>query len=271
MPIQSPTATTEKIMLFGQYGSGKTHDMAEIIKFLAQMGSDANFKVVDTDGERWIRTVEDDPTLLELWGNGRIRIWQPYTFGEMIDAAKEIVNSRPRKQDWVVVDRVSVCWDRAADWYCRTRLGKTQEELEAEYRESKNFSSKGETALLKYYGTGINPMYVNSFEDPLVYMTRCNVMFMANESKLNEPGGNTSAPKDSQQLVNQFKEVGFKPKCKSDTPSKFHTIIYKQQRYKGRWFATTARETGKRGQFDGEEISNFAVQYFLEKSGWVVY
>lgn len=266
MGLKSPRPYPEMIFLYGRRGAGKTRAAMSVAALHADCGSDATFRVIDTD-YRWGPQLEEFDSLKLKSEGGNIELWTPYDFGEFLTASKEI-SARSKPGDWVIYDRATVGWKRAARYYVETRLGTTQEALEEAYRSSgkdPNKYKKG-TAILEYYGTGINPMY-EGFEDPLFYRGQPHVICLANSTKIVDTGS-AGGPQQAKELRMAYEQIGELPQCKNDTDAKFHTVIHLKERSRRMWEMKTARDVGRREYLNNTQVEDFAFDYLINVAGW---
>jgi len=270
MPVISPHAYREWILLYGPFCSGKTHAYLSLAQFYAQTQTPGVFHIIDTDYAVRVQ-MEKFPEIHEVKDGGNLSIYECYDFADMQTAAKSISDTA-RPSDWVVLDKETTAWKGAPDYYCRSRFDKSADQIEMEYKQLMERLGKPavDSGLLRYYGNGINPMYEHEFRDLLLYKSRANVIICADSKEVNSSDPKSRGPRDSRDVAQQFEQVGFKPAGQKDTPGKMHTIILLDQRYRGRWFATTVRERGDRQSWSNQELVSFPHQYLLGPAEWKV-
>lgn len=158
-----------------------------------------------------------------------------------------------RPQDWIIVDRATVVWEMFPDYYFRTRLQKTADQLEYEYQMSgKEGSIKSGSATLQYYQRGINPLW-QAWETS-IRLSGANCIFVCTEQELAKES-TAVRERDSQEKLSQFMSVGHVPRMQGDTWSRWHTQLYLSRPYiKPEWFAKTVGDRGDRVWIDRRKI-----------------
>ena len=267
-----PSDGPETFMIYGSPRSGKTFKYLQLIQAAHITRNETRAFVINTD-KSLFRNLHEFPY---LESNEIVKVKMCNSFDEIMSAVSTLIGSRfLTKDDWIILDLASFAWNGCPDYYCRTVLGKSADEIEKDYMlyQIARDKDKGGNALLKYYATGINPMW-SRFETA-IRNSGCHVIMVCGEKKLDEDGIPSMGKKpDKVELVSNFKQIGLIPDIQKNTPFMYHTIIYCSQPYVKRFFVETAGDKGSREWIPrtetnrtGNEI-DFGELYLSNIAGW---
>lgn len=261
LPLRMNKGIKEAILLYGASGSGKTKAWLDMANKIYKSGSPAHFFAIDTD----YAVALNGEHYPELMDSGRLHFEECLGFAEIAAATekfKKLID--PRRDDWFVIDKIGDAWAKIPEYYVETRLKTTLDELEKGYRGS---SKRGEeyrsgNALLEYYAGGISPLY-QSWEDKVIYGSKCNVLFTAGEKDIVSDTGRMDDSEEAKLMFGKFK-----PDCNKNTPFKFHTILRTSHPYQDKWALTTIRERRVRTWMKREFFGSFGDKYLDEIAKW---
>lgn len=252
----------EKLLIYGEHACGKTHAWLSIADTLRIMGNThVRFYVIDTDAAVG-KNIQHFPELRE---SGMIVRKSVSGFPDGIGHL-ENWSKIAKPQDWIVVDKACDLWEDLPNHYVETRLQCDPDELERQYRTQEEGKYKGGTALLQYYGSGINPMWKRMLKK--VFSPLCNVVFVCSEAEVREKDDGQFKTKN--EVKQQFISVKRRPAGQKGTPFKFDTILHFSQPYLKQFRMTTVRERGLREWYGREAVMNFGTQYLIGNAGWEV-
>lgn len=183
-----------------------------------------------------------------------------------------------RPGDWLMVDRATVVWEGMPDYWCRTRLLKTVDQLEFEHQTSMGEGRiKGGNAILEYYRAGINPLWFNWEQSLRLSGAHCILVCTDQELQLEK---NAVRGKDSPEKIGAFNHIGFVPRMQGDTWSRWHTQLHFSRPFMTPdYFVRTAGDRGTRtflgpGQQGGRQRLQRSVEeglgqiYLGNVAGW---
>ena len=277
----------ERIIAFGIEGSGKTYDYFTI----ARKTPGDMMWIIDTDNstERMLETDFTDVGVYEEWRSkdhkdgvmqlddewcvedGSVVIFHAENWEELKWSVDRIRNLAD-KNDWIIIDSVSLAWDMVQSWYTRQVFGSNIDEyfmrirMEVEAKNRAGGKGNEQKSLGAFEGwvdwSVINPQHKSTIND-LLQFPPCHLFACAEVQALNK--------EDNDRATRQlFGRLGIKPKGQKRIGHNVQTIIYKSMTGQGdgeAWKATTLKDRG-RSKFDGEEIEDFALTYLFKQAGW---
>ena len=256
MALVSPHGIPERMLIFGNPGSGKTYGAISIAKTLMQMGSPAKFHVLDSDMGAWGLMTNSDVGLGPHLNLFQAMVWEDYTAG-----LKSIIKVA-KAGDWVVVDRIDEAWKEVAGYYIRKVYKKDPDEWFLEWQVQSGGKGKG-NPLIDAYQTGINPLYF-AWEKALLRLP-CNIIVVAGAAEVISEGRMA----DRDETKNLF-WGGVKAQGQRGMPHRYHTILFTNQK-RGEWQVTTVRERDQaRRWMDHEKVVDLGKQYLVATAGWRV-
>lgn len=271
MPLVAPAGAfgrrPERLMIFGPSTGGKTHDVLAILDLLRQFGTD--FKCFYLDSDEAVPANIDHYPELEEQAEDLIDWTYATRFADAEKWARDLLEKKkPRPQDIIVVDRTTTFWDDAPRHYVKSRLKLDLEEMEREYRLSKEGGKDG-NALLPYYSGGINPMWA-AFRNRL-FECKCHVIFVCTEKDLITKEGRM---KDDGTTIRTFQKAGCKPDTQKKDHTFFHSIYFITQPHNDadKYITTTIRERKKRPKYTRHDITGASFGHFwlMGICGWTI-
>ena len=243
----------ERLLVYGPQGSGKTHQLLNIAKWLQPTG--AQFYVLDTD-DSYSRNMEvEDFSALDNVHTTFAYDWEQY-ISWLDDVLPKVVAER----DWLVVDRVDKAWDRVQNFFSEEVYGKSLAERLTQSRKamsakkamvvSANDQADWQTINANYQGWFMATMY----------KSRCNIYLVAAERSVRD--------QDSEETKDSFGPLHGKPAGQKTLAYEPHTVLRFYQDRKGAFFVTTAKDRGNRGYFDSVPLTNLALQYLFAKANF---
>lgn len=256
----------ECMIFYGEWRAGKTNGYLDVIQTAHMLDDRTRAFVINTD-KSLRRNIEEFPY---LDSQGIVHVKEVKTIEDLFINTSTLVGSGFLKPtDWIVIDLASWVWEKIPDFYARTILGKTQDEIETEYAKDGNF--KG-SAMLAYYKSGINPMWYRW--DEALRESGAHVILVSGEKALTEDAIPGVKKADKNETIRAFQSIGTVPMLQRSCPFSYHTIIHFSQPYTKKFYVQTAGEKGKRAWIKrtclnepGKEIS-FGDLYLRDIAGW---
>lgn len=256
-----PTAPThprlgvipERILCYGPAGSGKTRNVLSVAKWHQDRGSDAVFRVMDTDMAYPRMLVSGEFADLENVEVYSVDEWPDYP-----RYAKEI-REKNRPHDWMVIDLATHAWYSVQDHY----IGRVFNADLSDYWERARIQgqTKDGTPLDGWQDWGvINKMYRSFAEN--IHRARCHVYATATAKHLTESRGRIA---ESADVTRTYGRLGLKPQGQKELDHLFHTVILCQQTTKG-WSAAAAKDRERK--LIAGEIGEFWRDYLVKIARW---
>jgi len=243
---------TERLLLMGGPGTGKTHHIVNVCSWLAEKGK-----------EMWILDLEDkmEAFLSEQGGvpkNMHLSVatsWEDVR--ETIDKWK--TSGGVKQGHWIAVDRMDLSWPMVQRWYTHQKY---EEELaDRLLRTAKGMKSAA--MLIPRFPEGAWQVINESYDyvmTNLLYVFRCNVLLTAG----------VRAPQDDVSPFEVFSNVGVAPRGQKELPHQPNTVLLlssaTERNHLGRiesrsWNVTTAKDLPGREYMDEETLFDFSIQY----------
>ncbi len=263
--IRAPSDRRERILIFGESGSGKSSCWVSILNYMVKTKATNKMYLFDTD---------------HAWDAMRDESFDPYiqvvdcdtqNFAEWDHQLAEILK-KINKDDWLVVDMIDKAWVGAQDRYWSTMSGgNSLGEIYLKAQQNEDFSMGGD------YGANwgvINKLYNDFFT--LVMSARCHIMCIA-------PADIVYVDKKSGMALNpdheEFVKFKFRPVGQKRLKHAFHSVILAREipTAKGpEWNLSTIKERGpvgnvRRRLMKGEEVTEgagFVGAYLIKVCGW---
>jgi hypothetical protein len=267
----------ERILSFGQEGTGKTGDALTIARGLP----DVTFHWIDNDNslDRLLETEFADLGVMrengDLTGDdGNIQLWRPEDWPEHQNVFVELFGDKSEGKDatvgvddWIVLDNGSLPWDAVQDWAAEDAYDMTREELTEQKADAGR--AKGAKGLLVFDGNmdyqgKINPQYRRYLGR---HLTRppCHLYVTADMAQLDDRDGD-------KQTKNLYGKYGVKPRSQKRLGQSMQTVLLKETTKQGTFKVTSIKDRG-RGLLVNHVVSDFEdggffKDYVREVAGW---
>lgn len=261
MSLHPQGTRLERLLIFGESGSGKSSTWMALADWIERTGSSSVIWAMDTDNA-WDGMRPEDGSLdkvvrIHQFSSTQFEYWRP--------SVREI-RSKVARQDWVVLDMADKAWTGAQNCYWQQKQGESFADV---FAAAVIADDLGE--LSGHHGTNwgaINKIY-DDFMEVLINMP-CNVLAIAPSKQLQMEGkGNNRAPTEADR---EWARFGAKPSGQKDLKHGFHTILFCQETPKGFTY-TTVKERGpinraKREYLKGERVEDFVTTYLFKVAKW---
>jgi len=238
----------ERILLEGPQGSGKSTQLLNVARWLAEY--DIPMYIIDLEDkiEAMLR-YEDDPGNISMYVTFE---WddEKHSDETFVGVVNDIVG-QASPGDWIAIDRADLAWAMVQRWYTRQKYN---EEL-ADRMLKRSKAMKKSSMFTPRFDQGawqvVNEAYESKIID-ILYRSRCNVVFTTGIKGLSDDN-----PLDIGRLgvlPRGQKEIGHQP----------HSLFLLGQRKEGGesvWTISTDKDLKGRVYFDGDELNDFALEY----------
>jgi hypothetical protein len=162
-PLHNPRGVQERVLAFGVEGTGKSDAWISIAVASQESGSQAEFYVIDTDGSAQVSLMSypdlgnvhvfqaSDPDGMLIHPDGRDTEhgtwWEAYS-----EAARLIREDRPKRDDWVIIDRLDRMWDAVQAWWIDKAYETDEDTYWAELRAEQLAAKQGGKGTDRDYG-----------------------------------------------------------------------------------------------------------------------
>lgn len=251
---------TERILLFGPAGSGKSTAAATIASLAQKTKSDARFHVIDTD-LAW------DRMLFEGYQDlSNVDVHVALDWPEYRESLAKI-RSVAKPQDWVVVDLVSNAWETVQSYFTEQVFDRDIGDYFLQVRKELKAGKKSLEAFSGWVDWSvINAMY-KTWANDLLFKTRANVLCTAKMAKV-------YAEQDDKATRMLFGPHGVKPEGQKALAYQFHTVLLTGEQKIGagdeavsQWTLTTVKDR-ERERLTKTPVRNFALDYLKRVGGW---
>lgn len=262
MTLHIDSPRRERILLYGQEGSGKSHAWVSVAEWIKKTGSKAKVHVVDTDAA-WDALRPEDGRLDDVVVAYPVTEWDDY------DVVRKIRESST-PDDWYVLDVVTSLWVDAQEGYFYKVFG---EELDSFFIEAKQSgeSPGGE------WGTNwvqIRRMYQRVMGSLQRYPGHVIACAYAGEVKVPDKGKARTPFHDSTDVEEKYGRYGWKPlggSSKENIGHNFHTVVFMAETAKG-WKMSVVKDRGdrdkKKKELQGVEVTPDFVVGYMMRNGW---
>lgn len=260
MPLQQLYPSPERILVFGQAGTGKTTNWLDIAAWSVRTQAPSRFFVLDTDfaASRML----SNPQYADLMPY--IDITTGYDWPDY-KAFQHRVAQHATEHDWVIIDFIGTAWSAVQQHYVEEVFHQDMDQYFLKARKELG-SGKSMQVLDGWVDWSvINPMY-SSWIRPLLFKGRYHVYATAQADQLS----GDKKPTEDSQTRSLLLPFGVKPKGQKELLYQFHTVLLTGQdpRSKQRVFNTI--KDRERVMATGTPLNSFSADYLQAIGGWVV-
>lgn len=256
--FQSPLQARERILLYGEPGTGKSNAVISIAKFLKSTHSAGRIFVIDND--------KSYQRVAELMGLGdHLQVEECYDFPDHRAALEKFVRT-VRPDDWLVCDLMSEVWSCAQTFYTDSVY-----DDEANYflkvRQAMNNPAKENVLDGWTDWQYVNKIY-SAFARPFIYKSPCHVIAVSTAEPVSraKPGSTVG---DDKETISVFGSVGFRPEGQKRLRHQFNTTILMHKDNRSRYLMTTVKDRD-RELVVSQPVNNFAIDYLKGIAQWTL-
>lgn len=253
--LESPHKFSERFLLYGGGGSGKTNTALNIVSHMKQ----GEMYVIEQDYslayERALAT--DFP---EVENRVHVTSADP-DWPSFIEAVEAAVAAGDPEHDWLVIDPVSSSWDQVQEWSIEAQYGRDLVGVLVELKQQFGTDTRGYSAAL---GEMLNWNLVKKEYSRLwkaIQRWKGHLILVAEAKAL----GNRED--DEAQML--YGPLGYKPVGNASLKHVASTTLFLDHPKRGVWRATTVKDRN-RVEMDKETIEDFGLDYLQQVAGWEV-
>ena len=239
---------SERILVFGTYGTGKTYQGLKLASWL----KGSQFYVLDTD-DSYPRSLE---SFLSV---ENVHVTFAYDWEEYVAWLERVLKVAVPGRDWLVVDRLDKAWARAQNYVSEEVYGQSLAERLLEVKKRMKGSAMKVSAVDRADWQVINAQYLG-WQMSLLYKSRCNVYLVTSVGAVSLD--------DDEQVRMLYGALGVKPEGQKSIAYEPHTVLYFSKSKTGGYLVTTVKDRGERTYFDKTPLVDLAKQYLLAKAGF---
>ena len=257
MPLHPKLQIPERILCFGDTGSGKSTNALNIARWSARTKSPSHFYILDSDFAM-PRMLSNYPDILD-----RITLYPCYDWPDYVKAAGEVI-VKAAATDWVIVDFIGSAWQAVQNFFTTQVFKQT---IGSYFLQARKQLDKGDKSLGALEGWTdwpvINALY-KQWINPLLFKGKYHLYATAKASQLSSDKKPTEE-RDVRQMLLRF---NLKPTGQKDLPYQFHTILLSGFNLRTNNRTITTVKDRERNEVSGLEVANFAVDYLKNVAGW---
>lgn len=271
----APGRSRERILVYGPGGVGKTNGALSIARGLSK--SPATFYIIDNDNayDRLLETDYTDLLVREDYfsgkrdtqfeaPNGTLIIYRCNGWAEN-QWALEQAFERAGKDDWIIIDKMTLLWSGIQAWYVKQAYGMAVDDwfMAAKAKQVEKNDGKKHTAVEElFHDWGfINPVYTENVRNR-VLNARCHLYMTADMSGL--------SGQEDDETKKLYAAVGAKPDGQKKVGHDSHGVFVlgRDGRFGGeKWVLTTVKERGRQ-RLTGWEYGDMFEGYLKTIGGW---
>jgi len=243
LTLECPWRTPERILTFGTQGTGKSYALLTI----AQQIPTATFHVIDTDmSESYNRAL--DMTFTELT-NVVVHRADPDDFMDIYRTLEKVV-PLVKKDDWLVIDGLTVAWAAVQSWYFTNAYGIDEDEF---FMKQK----KGQIEEDGANWTVINKRYFKLTS--LLFRTLGHVYITAESTQLGK--------REESDTQKRYQAFGVKPAGQKRLGHMPNTVLLFTKQRTGMWQMSTVKDRD-RPEMNSQPFVDFGKEYLRGVAGW---
>lgn len=261
MPLHPEFPIAERILVFGDAGSGKTTNWLNIAKFLKTTKSPGMVYVGDTDAAvpRMLASSYRDLS-------DKIKFYPLYEWPDYQKFQSDVMRFAG-PTDWVVIDFVSTAWNAVQQYFTEEVFKKDMGNYFLQAR--KEMEEKGRNALNALEGwtdwNVINAVY-RSWINPILYRSRFHVYATATATQLSSD----KKPTETTSTRQLFLRFGVRPEGQKHLPFQFHTVLLSGFTQRNNRRTITTVKDRERSEVAGLAVTNFTLDYLKGVGGWLL-
>lgn len=243
----------ERVLVYGNEGTGKTRAWLDIAALSQRSGSDAMFYAIDSEVAAIPRMLSGE-TFRDLTNVHH----EPVSdYPEMFQAIRALAD-KVRPNDWLILDRADAMWEMAQDHYVDLRYGRTMGEQWLSWVTTTGGDTRkgrlleGDTD----WGT-INKLY-RDLTTPVVRL-QGHLFMTAPARKVGE--------RDEQGIRDVYGRFGFRPEGQRHLGHLSHTTLLLNKTGQEEWRITSVKDR-ERKLLEGEVVQRFSTAYLIKVAGW---
>jgi hypothetical protein len=257
--------TTERILVLGPAGSGKTTDWLNIAKLAQSTGAPTHFHVLDTDFAV-ARMLTGYPALTN------VTVYECFDWPDFTSALDK-VRAAASPGDWAVVDFMGNAWSAVQSYFVEQVFHQDIDEyfltarIQLESVRDK-IQKAGKQPRLETFDGWMDWNVINALYRKWAnaYLFRLPGVHLYATAKA-DPLSDARNPTEDTGTRTLFLRHGIKPVGQKDLPYQFHTILLAQRDPRGTFTLTTVKDR-ERLELTGAPVVSFVQTYLLGIAQW---
>jgi len=243
----------ERILVYGQPGTGKSYQFLKIAQFVAP----AKCYVLDTD-DAYPRMLDT-----EFKSLNNVEVYPVFGWEDWQSAVTGVI-AKASPGDWICVDRADVMWQAAQEYFVEKVFGEEPSDFfihaRREYEQTKKDDPKKKFVPLDGYKdwTIINRVYRRLWNRLIMPNMPANLYVATPAAQIEK--------QDQQEVQETFSFLGIKPEGQKHLPYGVHTILY-LDRVRESWRMTTVKDRGRK-YLDRQTLISLPHQYLVGVAEW---
>ena len=251
MKLETRTRAPERILLYGDPGSGKSKCGVDIAKVTT-----GDMYVIDTDySASWYRSLEAEGNE-RLEDRVHVTVVGPDDWPAQLAAVRAAVE-KAGEGDWIVLDSATPTWLAVRTLYITKKWGDDF----FDFFTAANDNKMGEVEM---NWNAVNSEYAKLYRT--IFSTPAHVLLTAEADALQGPSSSGKVRED-RAMKSMFQQIGFKPKGQKTLAYTPHTVLWLNKTRVGEYHMTTAKDRERR-EMEGVEVKDFARDYLMRVAGW---
>lgn len=254
--LTNPHPFSERILLYGGGGAGKTNTALNIISHMKQ----GDMYVVEQDYslayERALAT--DFP---EVEDRVHVHSADP-DWLSFIDAVEAAVSKADPEHDWLVIDPVSGSWDQVQEWSIDAQYGNNMTEMLLDLRKQFGNDKRGYAAALA------DAMNWQLCKKEYARLWKAIQRWKGHLVLIAEAKALSSQERDDEAQM-LYGPLGFKPVGNATLKHVASTTLFLDHPKRDQWRITTVKDRN-RIELDKEPVEDFGLDYLQGIAGWTV-
>lgn len=246
MKLKSPIEVPERILLYGQPGTGKSRAALTVANAIG----DHKMYVVDTDySASYDRLMYTEFPGVE---NVEVRVVDSDEWPDIIEAVTWAAKSAG-PGDWVVVDSMSPTWGALQRHFITLRHGDNFLDV---------FAMSGKDTTRQTVDADMNWQAINAEYNKLykaLFLSKGHLLLTAEADAVD-------AKKDDAKVRGLFEGIGFKPKGQKTLAHTTHTVLLVGKSRTG-YHLTTVKDRG-RSEVSQADLNDFSRDYLMKVAKW---
>lgn len=259
MPLHPLYPSPERILVFGQAGSGKTTSWLDIAKWSVRTKAPSRFFILDTDFSV-ARMMSSYPEIAPYCA-----VYTGYDWEDYMNFLK-VVTRECTPNDWVIVDFIGSAWQAVQQYFVEQVFKK---EIGDYFLQARKELAKGASSLAALDGwtdwSVVNGLY-RQWVNPLLFKGQYHIYATSKVDQLSSD----KKPSEDAQTRSLLVPFGVKPNGQKDLPYQFHTLLLTGRDARTDTRTLTTIKDRERSSLSGKTVSSFTMDYLKDVGGWAI-
>ncbi len=249
----------ERILVFGNAGTGKSTGWLNIAKWAERTKSSAHFHVIDSDFAI-PRMLGNYSTLVN-----RVHVYPCYEWNDYVSAAKTIAKVATTT-DWLCIDFIGSAWQAVTDFYIQEIFHKTSADYFLQVRKSLDTGAKTLGALQGWVDYPVINNLYRKWVIPTFFRGPYHIYSTAKSTQLSSD----RSPSEDSQTRQMLLRYNVKPDGQKTLLFQHHSVLLTGLDPRTDKRTITTVKDREREEVNGLVVTNFAMDYLKKIGGWVL-